>query len=193
MIPLKDDIAKRRFPVLTVLLIALDVALFVVLDGGLLVLGVDALLLWIFGASVEDSMGRARYLALCALGALATFGLMAAVEPGAATATVAASGAVATLLGSYAVLYPRAQVVTLVLAILFFTVIALPALAVMGAGLAAQLALAVAGVDAPLGPGEDGTFLAQLGGFLLGLLAIRLFADRAHSDYAAEPRLAVHR
>ena len=55
------------------------------------------------------------------------------IDPNAAVPTIGASGAVAAVLGGYALLYPRARVVTLIFIIIFFTILELPALLVLGA------------------------------------------------------------
>ena len=56
--------------------------------------------------------------------------------------TVGASGAIAAVLGGYALLYPRARVITVVFIIIFFTIIELPALVVLGFWFLLQLFLA---------------------------------------------------
>ena len=56
-----------------------------------------------------------------------------------AVPTVGASGAIAAVLGGYALLYPRARVVTLIFIIIIFTIIELPALLVLGFWFVLQL------------------------------------------------------
>ena len=70
--------------------------------------------LWLFGPSVEDAMGRLRFVLFAALGG----GAAAALDPAAAGA-----GVVAAVLGGYALLYPRAHVVALSLVPGFMTVV----------------------------------------------------------------------
>ena len=92
------------------------------------------LFLWIFGNNIEDSMGRGRFVAFYLLGGVAALGAQVAIDPDAAVPTVGASGAIAAVLGGYALLYPRARVITLVFIIIIFTVIELPALWCSGCG-----------------------------------------------------------
>src|ERR1700729_146824 len=92
----------------------------------------NMLFLWIFGNNVEDSMGRVKFLAFYIVGGLAALALQVAVGPNSLAPTVGASGAIAAVLGGYIVLYPRARVLTFVFIILFFTVIELPALWMLG-------------------------------------------------------------
>lgn len=196
MIPFKDDIPKRRFPLVTVTLIAIALAAFIAFEGGigeLVYLGLGLLCLWIFGASVEDSMGRPRFVAFCAVGGGAALGLQALAAPDAPVVALGAPGAVATVLGGYAVLYPRARVVALVTVPLFFTVVAVPALLVLGAWVALQVALGLTSLGDPVAGSEGATRLAQLTGLAFGALLIRPLANRVHEDCAGGRRMAVQR
>jgi membrane associated rhomboid family serine protease len=103
---------------------------------------------------------------------------------------VGASGAIAAVLGAYALLYPRARVITVIFIVIFFTVVQLPALLVLGFWFILQLFPAF---SEPIGEGGGGVaYFAHIGGFLFGLLAIKLFADRIHDDYEAGHRLPVY-
>jgi membrane associated rhomboid family serine protease len=92
------------------------------------------------------------------------------------------------VLGGYAVLYPRARVLTVVFIIIFFTVVQLPALLVLGLWFLLQLLPAF---SEPVSGGGVAYF-AHIGGFLFGLAMIRLFADRARDDYDAHHRIPVY-
>src|SRR5687768_1303551 len=93
------------------------------MHGGLLHLGGNMLFLWIFGNNIEDSMGPLRFIAFYTLGGLAAILAQTLIGPDAMVPTIGASGAVAAVLGGYALLYPRARVVTLIFIIIFFTII----------------------------------------------------------------------
>jgi rhomboid family protein len=147
------------------------------LHASILQIAGNMLFLWIFGNNVEDSMGRVRFLAFYVVGGLAALALQVAVEPNSVTTTVGASGAIAAVLGGYIVLYPRARVLTLVLIILFFTVIELPAIVMVGLWFVLQAAFGAAGLTDPTGGGVFAYF-AHVGGFVFGLLAIRALATR---------------
>ncbi len=163
------------------------------MHGGLLHLGGNMLFLWIFGNNIEDSMGRFRFVAFYLLGGLAAMGLQTVIAPDAAVPTIGASGAVAAVLGGYALLYPRARVVTFVLIILFFTVIELPALVVLGLWFLLQAAAGAAELGNPIAGGEGGVaYFAHIGGFIFGLLVIRLFANNVHEDYDQARRMPVY-
>jgi membrane associated rhomboid family serine protease len=161
------------------------------MHGGLLHIAGNMLFLWIFGNNVEDSMGRGRFIAFYLLGGIAATLGQTLIDPSSTTPTIGASGAIAAVLGGYALLYPRARVLTVVFIILFFTVVELPALLVLGAWFLLQVLYGAADLAQPLGGGGVAYF-AHIGGFLFGLLMIRLFADRVHDDYDRGSRIPVY-
>jgi membrane associated rhomboid family serine protease len=161
------------------------------MHGGLLHLLFNMLFLWIFGNNVEDSMGRPRFIVFYLLGGLAALAAQTLLEPSSVVPIVGASGAIAAVLGGYALLYPRARVITLVIIIFFITVIELPALLVLGLWFILQLIPAVGELGQPVGGGGVAYF-AHIGGFVFGLLLIRVFANRVHKDYEIERRVPVY-
>ena len=240
MIPLKDDIPTRRFPIVTVALIAINVIVYFVLEhglwglgqtgnevvveygaipseitngqnlpgpgdqapfwltiwtsmflhGSLIHLGGNMLFLWVFGNNIEDAMNRLVFVVFYLLGGLAALGLQVAMDPNSVVPTVGASGAIAAVLGAYARLYPRARVVTLIIIIIFFTVITLPALLVLGLWFLLQLLPAFSD---PVGNAGGGVaYFAHIGGFLFGVLAIKLFANNVYEDYDQAHRIPVY-
>jgi membrane associated rhomboid family serine protease len=160
------------------------------LHGSFLHLAGNMLFLWIFGNNIEDSMGRVRFVVFYLLGGLAALGVQIVTDPDSAIPTVGASGAIAAVLGAYALLYPRARVVTVIFIIIFFTVVQLPALVVLGFWFVLQLLPAF---SEPMGEGGGGiAYFAHIGGFVFGLLVIKLFANKVHEDYEAPHRLPVY-
>lgn len=178
MLPLKDNIPTDRPPVVTLALIAIELVAHFALHqhGGVLYLAGEILFLWWFGVSVEDAMSRPRFLAFCLLGGLCAIGLQIALDAGAEAAAIGASGAIASVLGGYLVLYPRARFVSVALVPFAFTLVELPAWVLVGVWLLLQAAFAA--TSHPLGGGSAVAFLAQAGGLAFGLLAVRAFAQR---------------
>ena len=162
------------------------------LHGGLLHLVGNMLFLWIFGNNIEDSMGRVRFALFYLAGGVAALLAQTLLDPSAAVPTVGASGAIAAVLGGYAVLYPRARVVTVVFIIILFTIVELPALLVLGLWFLIQLFYGASELGQPLGGGGGVAYFAHIGGFVFGLLLIKLFADRVHEDYDAQGRIPVY-
>lgn len=137
-------------------------------------LGWNMLFLYIFGDNVEDALGHVRYAAfyvLCALGAAVT---QYFIDPTSHTPMVGASGAIAGVLGAYLVLYPRAPVAVLnpipLLWIVMGPLFALPAWFVVGEWFVGNV---VGGLGSLGKSGGGVAFFAHIGGFVVGLLAIK--------------------
>ncbi len=160
------------------------------MHGSLIHLGGNMLFLWIFGNNIEDAMGRPRFVVFYLLGGLVALAAQVLIDPSSTVPTVGASGAIAAVLGGYAVLYPRARVLTVVFIIIFFTVVQLPALLVLGLWFLLQLLPAFS--EPVVGSGGGVAYFAHIGGFVFGLALIRLFADRARDDYDAHSRIPVY-
>jgi membrane associated rhomboid family serine protease len=159
------------------------------MHGGLLHIAGNMLFLWIFGNNIEDSMARWKFLIFYLLGGIVANFAQVAVDPNSTAPGIGASGAIAAVLGGYALLYPRARVVTAVILIFFITLLDLPALVVLGGWFLLQL-LDVA-INSPLNGGGVAYF-AHIGGFLFGLVVIKLFADRVNKDYDQVNRLPAY-
>jgi membrane associated rhomboid family serine protease len=149
--------------------------------GPLHILG-NMVFLYIFGNNVEASMGRLRFLAFYFLGGLAALALQIAVDPNSMAPMIGASGAIAAVLGGYILLYPRAKVMTLIFVILFFTVIEIPAVLMLAIWFAEQAVLGAAGLADPSGAGGGVAYFAHVGGFVFGLLLIKVFVIRRRSS-----------
>jgi membrane associated rhomboid family serine protease len=145
------------------------------MHGGLLHLGGNMLFLWIFGNNVEDAMGHVKFIVFYLLGGLAAFALHVATDLHSTTPTLGASGAIAAVLGGYALLYPRARVVTVIFIVFFFTLLELPALLVLGGWFLLQV------LSASTDSSGGVAYFAHIGGFAFGLLAVRLFAGKQRS------------
>jgi membrane associated rhomboid family serine protease len=148
------------------------------MHGSILHIAGNMLFLWIFGNNIEDSMGRLRFLLFYLLGGVAALAAQIAIGPDAAVPTVGASGAVSAVLGGYLLLYPRARVVTVIFIIFFFTLIELPALLVLGFWIVQQIAFGYFDLHSPAGEGGGVAYFAHIGGFIFGLLLIKLAATR---------------
>lgn len=90
------------------------------LHGGVAHILGNMVYLFIFGAATEDRLGRFRFLVFYLLvGYIAAYGF-ALTYPGSLTPLVGASGAIAGVLGSHLVLYPRSRTIALVLSVIPF-------------------------------------------------------------------------
>jgi membrane associated rhomboid family serine protease len=159
------------------------------LHGGWLHIGGNMLFLWIFGNNVEDSVGRWRYVLFYLLGGLIAAYSQAAIHPSETGPQIGASGAIAGVLGGYILLYPGARVLTLVFLFFFVTIIEVPALIMLGVWFVLQALPAVGQLATPdVASGGGVAYLAHIGGFIFGLLAIRPFVKWAGTP---RPRVAL--
>ena len=135
----------------------------------------NSLYLWVFGNNVEDSMGRARFLAFYLIAGVVAAMAHVAVAPSSPVPTVGASGAISGIMGAYLVLYPRVKVRTYFPPIFLFRV---PAWMVLIFWFAGQL---LAGLPQlrPLERDVSGgvAVWAHVGGFVAGALLIRWFRN----------------
>jgi len=159
------------------------------LHGGFLHIFGNMLFLWIFGPNVEEAMGRIRFPVFYMLGGLVALGAQVAVGPNSTAPTLGASGAIAAVLGGYILLYPRARVLTLIFIIFFFTIVELPALALLGFWFLTQVLYGAAGLSDPVGNAGGVAYFAHVGGFIFGLALIGVFATRRKQ---VPPRLPVY-
>jgi membrane associated rhomboid family serine protease len=147
------------------------------MHGSILHLAGNMLFLWIFGNNVEDSMGRVRFVIFYLVGGIAALLGQTLIDPSATVPTIGASGAIAAVLGGYILLYPKAKVLTVILLPIFFAIVLLPAILVLGFWFAEQVAIGYFSLNTPAGGGGGGVaYFAHIGGFLFGLAAIKLFA-----------------
>jgi membrane associated rhomboid family serine protease len=223
VLPLFDNVPTRRFPLVTVALIAANIGVWLwelrsrgaridhyafypcavqgpcvgvardhlqwaegVLTGMFLhaswihVLG-NMLFLWIFGNNVEDAMGRVRFLLFYVAAGFAAALAQTWItlhEAGAGAASVpnvGASGAIAGVLGAYFVLLPHARVVTLLFG---FLPVPISAVFFIGVWFLFQLWQGGTSLTHPQAGGGV-AFFAHVGGFLFGLLTVRLWAIRS--------------
>jgi membrane associated rhomboid family serine protease len=144
------------------------------LHGGWLHLLGNMLFLLIFGNNVEDRLGRAKFLVFYIVcGYAAAYGYALAfrnsTEP-----LIGASGAIAGVLGSYLVMFPRARVWSLV-PFLFFIPLRLPAWLVLGLWFVLQWVYAAGYAVSSAG---SVAYLAHVVGFILGAVLTLLLVPR---------------
>ena len=140
------------------------------MHGGWLHLGSNMLYLWIFGNNVEDRFGQGPFLVfylLCGLGATA---LQLAFSLDSNVPNLGASGAIAGVLGSYVLLFPRSRVNVLQSQ----RVIPMPALMVIGFWFVLQLFSGIGSIAETSDTGGV-AYMAHIGGFIAGFVLTFLF------------------
>jgi len=229
MIPLRDDVPSKSFPIVSVTLIALNVLVFLYefslgphlesfirawgatpmffsamlgteydfvgepiraqvfplltlftamfLHGGWMHLIGNMWYLWIFGDNVEDAMGKFRFIVFYLLTGVVAGVAQILISPHSTIPAVGASGAIAGVLGAYLILYPKARVLTIIPLGWYIQTVRLPALLVLGLWFVIQLFYGLASLP---GAGRTGgvAFFAHIGGFVTGLVLVKLFQKR---------------
>lgn len=157
------------------------------MHGGWMHLLGNMLFLWIFGDNLENRMGRIRYLIFY----LVT-GLVASLAHVFSTfafgdnpyiPSLGASGAISGVLGGYLVLFPKRQVKVIMLRMLT----TVPAIVAIGLWFVLQLVQAFGVVAAGPQSGGGVAFMAHVGGFVAGLILVKLFAAGRNPQEPARP------
>ncbi len=175
-IPIRDEygrsVGSLDLPVTPIpVYLTLVTAMF--MHGSLMHLLGNMLYLWIFGDNLEDAMGHGRFLAFYLLTGIlaglahvlvtALFGMNPLVP------CLGASGAISGVLGGYLVLFPHRRVRVIWL----YQIMQVPAVVALGVWFLFQLFSGAGSV----GSGGGGVaYGAHIGGFLAGVVLVRLFA-----------------
>ncbi len=148
--------------------------------------------LWLFGNNIEDSMTRPRFVAFYLLAGLAAALTQVAAQPASEVPMVGASGAISGVMGAYLVLFPRVRVHTMVPLGFFLHSMALPAWAMLIYWAFLQFAGGLTSVGSEQTGGV--AFWAHLGGFVAGVVLIKVFERRdriaAHTSHHWRPHRA---
>ncbi|MEX2555360.1 MAG: rhomboid family intramembrane serine protease [Actinomycetota bacterium] len=144
------------------------------LHGSILHIAGNMLFLWVFGNNVEDRLGKLKYIFFYLLSGIAATYAQSYVFPSSATPLVGASGAIAGILGAYLLMFPRARIKSLVILVIFITMIELPASLVIGLWFVLQLVSGVGSITADTGV----AYMAHIGGFLAGMLLLLVFRPK---------------
>lgn len=148
------------------------------LHGGLLHIASNMLYLFIFGDNVEDSLGHLRFLVfyfVCGIAAGVTHIMLNA---GSAVPSVGASGAIAGVLAGYLVLFPRAQVRTLLFLGPFILVPRLAAAFLIVFWFITQFWAGITSLGATSQETSGVAVWAHVGGFVAGLVLVQLMRRR---------------
>ena len=148
------------------------------LHGGWLHLLGNMLFLWVFGRNLEDLIGGGRFLVFYLVCGLVAGVVQVIANPYARVPTIGASGAIAGVMGAYLIKFPRSQIDTLVLLFIFFTRLAIPGPFYLLFWFALQFLNGFESIGERSYTGGGVAYFAHIGGFVAGLLLIRLFPSR---------------
>jgi membrane associated rhomboid family serine protease len=141
------------------------------LHGGFLHLAGNMLYLWIFGNNIEDALGHVRFIFFYVVSGIIAAAFQFLYDPSSNVPMIGASGAISGVLGAYLVLYPYARIKTLLIIIIFFKVVELPAILLLTIWFFMQVLYSTS---------MDGVaWYAHIGGFIFGLLTAKLFVRKS--------------
>ncbi len=147
------------------------------LHGGWLHILGNMLFLWVFGRNVEDLIGSGRFLVFYLVCGVAAAIIHVITNPYSTVPTIGASGAIAGVMGAYLIKFPRARIVTLVFYI-FITTLEVPAAVLLIFWFAMQFVSGIGSLAEQDYTGGGIAWFAHIGGFIAGMLLIRLFPER---------------
>jgi membrane associated rhomboid family serine protease len=163
------------------------------LHGGWMHVLSNMWILWIFGNNIEDRLGHLMYVFYYVLGGIVATLCHWAIDPASDMPVVGASGAVATVLGGYAITYPWAKVRTLIVVGLIMFV-DIPALVWLGIWFILQNV--IPGLMQLGGLMRDPiAYWAHIGGFVAGIALMPLLALGASppgTDWRKEADMLFH-
>ena len=146
------------------------------MHGSLMHLLGNMLFLWIFGDNIEDDLSHGRYLAF-----YLTTGVLASIAHVVSTLvfgdnpfipSLGASGAISGVMGGYLVLHPHRRVRVFILR--FLTEV--PGYVAVGLWFLLQLVSAFGVIGGGPQSGGGVAFIAHIGGFIAGVILVKLFA-----------------
>ena len=149
------------------------------LHGGWMHLGGNMLYLWIFGDNLEKVMGAARFLVFYLVCGLAASFAHILFGSGSTIPAVGASGAISGVLGGYLILFPRNTVRVLTRG----GIAQVPAIFVLGFWIVIQM---INGIGSMAATTETAgvAYMAHIGGFVAGLVLVKLMASQRQPAYA---------
>lgn len=148
------------------------------LHGGWLHLLGNMLFLWVFGRNLEDLIGGSRFLVFYLVCGILAGVVQVLADPYARVPTIGASGAIAGVMGAYLIKFPRSQIDTLLLLFVFFTRVAIPAPFYLLFWFGMQFLNGFETIGNRNYSGGGVAVFAHIGGFIAGMLLIRLFPSR---------------
>ncbi len=142
--------------------------------------------LYLFGGSVEDRLGHARFLLfylLCGISAGLAYVIF---DVQSSVPSIGASGAIAGIMGSYILLFPTARILTLVPVIFIPLFFELPAFFYLGLWFLLQVFSETFSYLSP-GAGVGVAWWAHIGGFAAGMILLFFFRKRKNEFRRRQP------
>lgn len=126
----------------------------------------NMLYLWIFGNNVEHRFGHLWFLIFYLTAGVSASLAQILAGPNSVIPNLGASGAIAGVMGAYLVLFPYNRVN----AVIFYNVVTVPAIVVLGMWIATQFVSSVGSIAATAESTGGVAYLAHVGGFVAGVV-----------------------
>jgi membrane associated rhomboid family serine protease len=139
--------------------------------GWMHILG-NMVFLWAFGPAVEDAMGHVRYVIFYLIGGVVAMAVQIAASPTSTVPTLGASGAIAAVMGAFLVMYPRDEIRSVLIILIFVKIARIPAVLLIGVWFLIQLFNAGQVANVQTG---GVAYMAHVGGFIFGAATARLW------------------
>jgi membrane associated rhomboid family serine protease len=146
---------------------------FMFLHGGFMHILGNMWFLHIFGDNVEDRMGSTRFLLFYLLCGWVSGFAQIWTNWTSTVPTIGASGAIAGVMGAYLILFPGARIITLIPIFFIPYFVEIPAVVFLGIWFLFQFFYA--SLAGPEGAGGI-AWWAHIGGFVFGMIAVKLFS-----------------
>ncbi len=140
----------------------------------------NMLFLWVFGDNIENRLGHIRYLFFYLLCGFAAALGQIFMQTDSVIPMLGASGAISGVLGGYLLLFPKRSV----RAIIFNFYTTVPAYVALGLWIGYQI---ISGYFTAAGTGGV-AYAAHVGGFLAGLILVKIFAIGTQSANTNSPK-----
>jgi membrane associated rhomboid family serine protease len=156
------------------------------LHGGFLHIILNMWTFWIFGPALEDRLGPARFLTLYLASGILASATHAVFNAFSDIPALGASGAIAGVIGAYAVRFPYAWVRVLVLIVIFPLFFSVPAMVFAGLWFFMQV---LQGTSELFAINSNGgiAWWAHIGGFIAGALLVKPLQPASGSAAAGGP------
>jgi membrane associated rhomboid family serine protease len=155
------------------------------LHGGLLHIGSNMLYLFIFGDNVEDRLGHFRFVVFYFLCGIAAGLTHIVANADSSVPSVGASGAIAGVLAAYLVLFPDAQVRTLIFIGPLILVPRIAAAFLIVFWFITQFVSSITSLGAQTDTSGGVAVWAHVGGFIAGLILVQVMRPRAQAAAVA--------
>jgi membrane associated rhomboid family serine protease len=152
------------------------------LHGGWLHVIGNMVFLAVFGDNIEAILGKLGYLLFYLAGGISASLAHVLLNPGSTAPSLGASGAVAAILGSYVVMFPRSRIRALVIFGFYVTITRVNAVIFLGIWFVMQLFSGVASLGVNTAQSGGVAYWAHVGGFVFGLILGFLLRSQAQDQ-----------